>query len=77
MKSFRLTLGRRDKMMIMRLAQVAYLLKMRRLACWLYCKVPPSGLLIAATMQIEILMLSLMKASKLARKNAGHTSATL
>ena len=61
MKSFRLTLSSRDKKLIMRLAYLAYRLRMRRLAMWLYMKVPPFGTLIAATMGIEIMMLRIMK----------------
>ncbi len=61
MKSFRLTLSSLDRMLILRLAQVAYRLRLLRLSIWLNTKVEPWGTLIAAFQTIELTMLRMMK----------------
>ena len=61
MKSFRLSLSRRDRKLILRLAQVAYSLRLVRLSIWLNMKVEPWGSLIAAMQLIELMTLNLMK----------------
>lgn len=63
MKSFRLTLGRIDKMVIIRLGQLAYMLKMYRLSMWLYNRVPPFGAVIAAFVGVELILTSMVKSA--------------
>ena len=60
MKSFRLSLGRRDRKLILRLAAVAYRLRLVRLSIWLNMKVQPFGPLIASFQLIELMTLNLM-----------------
>lgn len=63
MKSFRLSLGRIDKMVIIRLGQLAYMLKMYRLSMWLYSKIPPFGILLATFVGVELVLTSMLKSA--------------
>ncbi len=61
MKSFRLSLDTLDRKMILRLAAIAYRLRLLRLSIWLNMKVPPFGSLLASFQLIELMTLNLMK----------------
>jgi len=50
-------------MVIIRLGQLAYMLKMYRLSMWLYSKVPPFGILLATFVGVELILTSIVKSA--------------